>query len=199
MPKSRTALALASSQDGCPSCAESATSRISSIRCVFYKICPNCVCIINTFKECKWMSGIKLLPTEAFCPVEEEKNWMIFDAARSKLVAKRLEEHDSLGTTNQLFSILLKTIHTIWFMHLCRHSIMAATHGGSGELGKRGSSDCFLPTGRGAVSTDNPNLGWQRRKTGAAFLGFPRGHAICDRRRMPNFQPCCRRFACRGN
>ena len=58
------------------------------------------------FKECKWMSGIKLLPTEAFCPVEEEKNWMIFDAARSKLVAKRLEEHDSLGTINQLFSFL---------------------------------------------------------------------------------------------
>ena len=143
------------------------------------------------------MSGIKLLPTEAFCPVEEEKNWMIFDDARSKLVANRLEEHDSLGKTNQLFSILLKTI--IGFMHLCRHSTVAATHGSDGELGKRGPSDCFLPTGRGAVSTDNPNLGWERRKTGAAFLGFPLGHAIHDRRRRPNFQPCCRRFACRGN
>ena len=56
------------------------------------------------------MSGIKLLPTETFCPVEEEKSWMIFDPARSKLVAKRLEEQDSLGTTNELFSITLKTI-----------------------------------------------------------------------------------------
>ena len=147
-----------------------------------------------TFKECKWMSGIKLLPTEAFCPVEEEKNWMIFDAARSKLVAKRLDEQDSLGTTYLLLSVLINIFGYI--MHLCRHSIVAATHGSSGELGKRGSSDCFLPTGRGAVSTDNPNLGWQRRKTRAAFLGFPLGHAIHDRRRRPNFQPCCRRFAC---
>ena len=44
------------------------------------------------------MSGIRLLPTDAFCPVEEEKNWLIFDTARSKLVAKRLEECDSLGS-----------------------------------------------------------------------------------------------------
>ena len=51
------------------------------------------------------MSGIKLLSTEAFCPVEEEKNWMIFDAARSKLVAKRLDEQDSLGTTYLLLSV----------------------------------------------------------------------------------------------
>ena len=61
------------------------------------------------------MSGIKLLPTEAFCPVEEEKNWMIFDAARSKLVAKRLDEQDSLGTTYVLLSVLLNI--RIWVSH----------------------------------------------------------------------------------
>jgi hypothetical protein len=47
------------------------------------------------YKECKWAT--KMLPATAFCPLEEDKHWMIFDPARSKLVKKKMEDNNSLG------------------------------------------------------------------------------------------------------
>ena len=47
------------------------------------------------FKECKM--AVKLMEVSAFCPVEEEKHWTIFDPKRTKLVMKALERENSLG------------------------------------------------------------------------------------------------------
>jgi hypothetical protein len=47
------------------------------------------------YKECK--KSAKVLPADWFCPVAEDKHWMIFDPVRAKLVLTTLEEAGSYG------------------------------------------------------------------------------------------------------
>jgi hypothetical protein len=59
------------------------------------KLCK--VAFVNElqYKECK--KGAKVLPADWFCPVAEDKSWMIYDPVRAKLVLKTLEEAGSYG------------------------------------------------------------------------------------------------------
>jgi hypothetical protein len=47
------------------------------------------------YRQCA--SSPPLRPVADFCPLEEAKHWMLFDRFRTKLVKKRLEEHESYG------------------------------------------------------------------------------------------------------
>lgn len=49
------------------------------------------------FKECGAKSDAKVLTSDVFCPVEEDKHWRIFDPTRTKLVLQNLEELKSHG------------------------------------------------------------------------------------------------------
>ena len=52
------------------------------------------------YKECKILSGVRVLPTFSFCPVEADRYWTLFDPVRAGVVRGQLQDFakDNGGT-----------------------------------------------------------------------------------------------------